>query len=240
MGRRRAGTSEVNSCTVLAVELRREVGHWCSPPLPQDSTGAFTMSRVVSLYLAALTVLGACSESTAPYRLPEPDPSLDPAAIRIGFVLYRCGEWKQTPPADPYVVGDVFFGRRTEQDPDDRPLPQYVDAIRAEGGYSLASFNFPAVRAYLRASRIPSLYDRWPGLSVHMVPDERRYDWRATVGYDQPISDADRQRVTDLGGRVTQHFAALNMLVVELPNASFPALRASTNVLFVEAAGQVC
>jgi hypothetical protein len=219
-----------------------EVNAGVTPTEPWPSKVCFClmMPRAASFYLAALTVLSACSESTAPYRLPDPDPSLDPAAIRIGYVLYRCGEWKQPQPADSYVVADVFFGRRTEQEPDDRPLPQHRDAIRAEEGYVLASFNFPAVRAYLRTSRIPALYDRWPGLSVHLVPDERRYDWRATVAYDQPISDADLQRLTNLGGRVRQHFTALNMLDVELPNASFPALRASANVLFVEAAGQVC
>jgi hypothetical protein len=68
------------------------------------------------------------------------------------------------------------------------------------------------------------------------VPSYRR----ATAGYDQPIGEQDLQRVSTLGGRVLQHLQALNMLVIELPNQSFPALRSSANVLFVEASGQFC
>ena len=71
-------------------------------------------------------------------------------------------------------------------------------------------------------------------------PYERCYDWRATVVYDEPISDADKARIATLGGRVIDHLENLNFLRVELPNASFPELRESPNVVMVEASGQVC
>lgn len=174
------------------------------------------------------------------YQLPPPDQSLDTAAIRIGGVYYRCGEWVLERPAEEYVVVDVFFGRRTAESPADHPLDEQLAVIRAVGGTALFSFNFPAVRAWLPTRAIPEVYDRWPGTSVHAVPDERRYDWTATALYDQPISEADLQRVNELGGRVVQHMEALNMLAIALPNASFPALRSLANVRFVEAAGQVC
>ena len=199
------------------------------------------MFRISFYRLAVLAALTACSDPNAPpYRLPDPDPSLDPASIRIGLVLYRCDEWIQPKPAAERVVVDVFFGRRTDQDPADRPLPEHLGLIRAEGGSPLFSFNFPAVRALVPTSSIPSLHDRWPFLSVHTVPDERRYDWRATSAYDQPISEPDLERISVLGGRVLEHLEALNMLVIQLPNSSFPALRSSTNVLFAEASGQFC
>lgn len=192
--------------------------------------------------LSLLVALIACSESSAPttYQLPPPDQSLDPAAIRIGGVYYRCDQWILQSPAEGNVVADVFFGRRTAGDPADHPLDEHLAVIRAVGGTSLFSFKFPAVRAWLPARSIPEVYDRWPGASIHTVPDEHRYDWLATALYDQPISEADLQRVSELGGRVVEHMEALNMLAIELPNASFPALRSSANVRFVEAAGQVC
>ena len=192
--------------------------------------------------LAFLAAMIACSEPSAPtsYQLLPPDQSLDPAAIQIGYVYYRCGRWTQPQPAEENVLVDVFFGRRSAEDPADRPLDEHIDVIRAVGGTPLFSFNFPAVRAWVPTREIPALYDRWLGASVHTVPDERRYDWMATAIYDQPISEADMQRVSALGGRIVRHLDALNMLWIELPNASFPALRSSANVTFVEAAGQVC
>ena len=199
-------------------------------------------SRMKWSCLAFLTALIACSELSAPlpYQLQPPDRSLDPAAIRIGDVYYGCDRWALPQPAEKNVVVDVFFGRRSAQDPADRPLDEQLDVIRAVGGTPLFSFNFPAVRAWVPTREIPTLYDRWPGMSVHTVPDERRYDWQATVIYDQPISEADVQQVSALGGRILEQLGATNMLAIELPNASFPALRSSANVTFVEAAGLGC
>ena len=200
-----------------------------------------TNFRRTLLSLAALASFAACSDSTGPgYRLPEPDPSRDPANLRMGQVLYRCEQWILPQPDEERVVVDVFFGRRGPEDPGDRPLGEHLETIRDAGGEPLASFNFPAVRAWLPPEAIPAIHAAWPVSSVHTVPDERRYDWRATVVYDAEISDADVALITTLGGRVIDELENLNMLRVELPNASFPVLRDSPNVLIVEASGQVC
>lgn len=201
-----------------------------------------TMSfRSTLLTFAALLALASCSDSTGPgYRLPEPDPSRDPADLRMGQVLYRCETWILPQPEADRVVVDVFFGRRGPEDPGDRPLAEHLETIRDVGGEPLASFNFPAVRAWMPPEAIPELHAAWPVSSIHTVPDERRYDWRATVVYDEPISDADKARIATLGGRVIDHLENLNFLRVELPNASFPELRESPNVVMVEASGQVC
>ena len=199
-------------------------------------------SRMSWSGLAFLVALIGCSELSAPPlpQLPPPDQSLDPADLRIGSVAYACGRWAPPQSVEKNVLVDVFFGRRSPEDPADRPLDEQLDVIRAVGGTPLFSFNFPAVRVWVPTREIPALYDRWPGMSIHTVPDERRYDWQATVIYDQPISEVDIQRVSALGGRILQQLSATNMLTIELPNASFPVLRSSANVTFVEAAGLAC
>jgi hypothetical protein len=195
---------------------------------------------VRALAFAALSILAGCSDSTAPYQLPPADSSLDPNALTVGQVLHRCGTWVSAAPTSDYAVVDVFFGRRDEHDPPDGPVAAHTDFIRSIGGWSLALFNFPAIRAYLPTSAIPLVNQSWPVSSIHSVADERRYDWRATVAYDRPIASSDSATVAALGGRVMRQFANLNMLDIVLPNASFPALRHSPGVKLVEATGQPC
>ena len=222
------------------VKLASEVGQHRVPAMRHPSQVSMMNHRRVLLSLAAGVALAACSDSTAPgYRLPAPDTSLDSTRIRIGQVLYRCEEWIQPQPEGSVVV-DIFFGRRGPEDPGDRPLAEHLETIRDEGGEPLVSFNFPAVRAYLPASAIPAVHAAWPGSSIHLVPDERRYDWRGTVVLDGPIEDADEARIAAVGGRVIDRLENLNMIRAELPNSAFPKLRAEPGVLLVEASGQVC
>ena len=196
-------------------------------------------SRTQLVLTIGLGAMLACSDPHAPYALPEPDPSLDPGALRIGQVYYRCAQWWVTPPVDDYVLVDIFFGRRNEQDPPDRPLDEHLSAARAHKAFVLFQFDFPAIRVWMPTDSIPPLSDA--GLfSVHEAPDARRYDWFATVGYDHPVTSSDEARITELGGLITRRFDALSMLEVQLPNRSFRALRSTQGVLFVEASGQVC
>jgi hypothetical protein len=207
------------------------------PPSPSR------LRRVRLLALAAALVGAACRSVTdaEPYVLPPPDASLDPAALREGRVLYRCGGWlRNARPAGERVVVDVFFGRRGPEDPPDRPLPAHLARVRAAGGQVLHEFSFPAVRAYVPVAGVPSLTGGGFDPAVHEVPDPRRYDWRATAVYRAPLTAADRERVRTLGGRVDSVLADLNFLVVTLPDRSYPTLRAESNVDAVEAAAQYC
>jgi hypothetical protein len=181
------------------------------------------------------------TESAPPYELPAPDPSLDPAALREGRVLYRCGGWlRNAQPAAERVLVDVFFGRRGPEDPPDRPLPAHLARVRAAGGQVLHEFHFPAVRAYVPVAGVPRLTGGSFDPSVHEVPDPRRYDWRATAVYRARLAAADQERVRALGGRVDSVLATLNFLVVTLPDRSYPVLRADANVELVEAASPLC
>lgn len=187
--------------------------------------------------------LSACREvaSPEPHVLPPADATLDPAALREGRVLYRCGTWlPNAQPAAERVLVDVFFGRRGPEDPPDRPLQSHLARVRAAGGQVLHEFSFPAVRAYLPVRGVPALTGGGFDPSVHEIPDPRRYDWRATAAYRAPLSAADQERVRALGGRVDSVLTNLNMLVVTLPDRSYPALRADANVQLVEAAGRTC
>ena len=213
-----------------------------TPAVPVESElsrltfrAAFRRPQVIILAIAL-----ACSDPHAPYELPAPDPSLDPGALRIGAVYYRCGQWRVTPPPEDHVLVDVFFGRRNEQDPPDRPLDDHLSAAEAHGAFVLFQFDFPAIRAWIQTDSIPSLSDRGYFVSVHEVPDPRRYDWLAGVGYDHAVAPGDEARITELGGLIRRRFEALNQLEVQLPNRSFAELRATSGVLFVEASSQIC
>jgi hypothetical protein len=200
----------------------------------------FAAAVVLAVSLGGAACRGV-TESAPPYELPTPDASLDPAALREGRVLYRCGGWlRNAQPAAERVLVDVLFGRRGPEDPPDRPLPAHLARVRAAGGRVLHEFQFPAVRAYLPTRNVRALTGGGFDPSVHEVADPRRYDWRATAGYRARLAAADEDRVRVLGGRVERALGNLNMLVVTLPDRSYPALRAGANVEFVEASGQTC
>jgi hypothetical protein len=186
----------------------------------------------------------ACSDTAGPagdYVLPPPNSSLDPAALRVGEVLYACGNWAAGGrPAAQRVLVDLFFGRRTDGDPLDQPLLASLDAVRARGARILFGFAFPGVRAWLDTREIPALVDGGIVNHARAVPDARRYDWQATVGYRRPLTAFDSATFVALGGQITYVFQGMPAISGELPNSSIAVFRQMPDVLYVEAEGVLC
>jgi hypothetical protein len=193
---------------------------------------------------ALVFVAVACSDTVGPadeYVLPPPNSSLDPAALRLGEVLYACGRWGAGGrPAAERVLVDLFFGRRSADDPPDQPLPASLDAVRARGARILFGFAFPAVRVRIDTREIPPLVDSGIVNHARTVPDARRYDWQATVGYRRPLTASDSATFLALGGRVTYVFRVMPAISGELPNSSIAVFRQMPDVEYAEAAGVGC
>ena len=193
--------------------------------------------------LAIIVCLAACSGATEPlgYVLPEPDESLDPAAVVAPTVLYACGYWNGDAPNDGKLFVDIFFGRRSEKDPEDSPRSESVAAVEARGGQIVHRFHFPAVRVWIESSAIPALSRDGVVNAVFAVSNLRRYDWSVIVGYANPNAYANGGgRIAELGGRVGPRFNSFNAISVVMPDASLNALRRDADVTFVSAGGIGC
>jgi hypothetical protein len=191
----------------------------------------------------ALVAAGGCGSSdparTAPRLgdrvLPPPDTSLDPARLRMGQPLFACGRWATPRPSDERLLVDVFFGRRSPADRDDRPRQESLQGVADRGGEILFVFPFPAARVWIATDSIPGL----PG-SVWTVPDPTRYDWPVSVGLSHPLTAADSARFVELGGRVRYLWPLMPALAGDLPSRSLAKLRATSGVTYVEASGLGC
>jgi hypothetical protein len=200
------------------------------------------MDRLTLLTMAACAALlaaGACAP-TGPlpgeYALPPPDTSLDPARLRVGEPLFACGRWATPYPSDARLVVDVFFGRRSPADPDDRPSQESLRDVTDRGGEILVVFPFPAARVWIATDSIPGLHANY----VATVPDPARYDWAVSVGLSHALTAADSARFVELGGRVRYLWPLMPALAGDLPSRSVPALRATAGVTWVEASGLGC
>ncbi|MGH7693637.1 MAG: hypothetical protein ACRENH_01580 [Gemmatimonadaceae bacterium] len=191
-------------------------------------------------FLTWLTV--ACSHTTAPgYSLPEPDPSLDPARITLGEIVFACGGWTRGLPTSQSLLVDVAFGS-DRPPPLTRPSPEHRAAVRRHGGQILYEFNAPIMRVWIPSGRLPVLARERLFSHASSVPDPRRYDVSVMVGFDPPYrwQPADIDRFSQLGGVPRYQFAAINMIGGPLPDRSIPALRSSPRVAWVEAGGIAC
>lgn len=202
----------------------------------------FTMLSIAAC--ATLVAAGACGSNdatrTAPdlsdYVLPPPDTSLDPARLQVGEPLFVCRRWSPSRPSDARLLVDVFFGRRSPEDPDDRPLQESLQDVVDRGGEILFVFPFPAARVWIVTDSIPRLRANY----VATVPDASRYDWEVGVGLSHPLTAADSARFVELGGRVKYLWPLLRGLAGSLPSRSVPTLRATLGVTYVEASGYGC
>lgn len=155
------------------------------------------------LSVSAIAVfLAACSGSTEPvgYVLPEPDKSLDLAALVTPTVLYACGYWNGNAPTEGKLFVDIAFGRRTENDPPDRPRSASIAAVEEHGGQIVYRFHFPVVRACIESSAIPALYHDGGVNAFYAVSNPRRYDWGVLLDMQNPTRT--RMALVDLSNSV--------------------------------------
>lgn len=192
-------------------------------------------SRTALLFGCVLGTVFACSWLTEPggYRLPDPDLSLDPAALQQPKLLYLCGAWVDgTPPPEENTLIDVSFNRPGLEYPGDRPTSAHLATVRNHGGQVLYQFHFPAARVRIPTRNIPAL--ALDVLGVFKVADPRRYDWNAAVGYRLPYSYKEGEvRYEELGGRVDYRWDFINAISGLIPDRSAAVLRNDPNVTYV-------
>lgn len=191
------------------------------------------------VFVVSFVLLSACSLFTEPlgYDLPDPDLSLDSAALQQPYLIYGCGRWIDGgPPLDEKIFVDVAFLRpNLGEEPDDRPTARHLAALARHGGKVAYKFQFPAVRAWIATKDIPGLAGDKAVNSVFRVANLRRYDWNASIGYRSPYSFKDGAiRFEELGGRVDYRFNVINAIAGLMPDRSAAILRRDSNVDHVE------
>jgi hypothetical protein len=194
--------------------------------------------------LLLLLVAAACADRTpfgAGNLLPPADLSLDPSHLRIGAILYACGNWWGLGrPDSPSVLVDVQFIVRGPDDPLYRPRDESVQAAEAVGFRPLFFFQFPMVRGTIATDRIPALGATGEVNEVLTVPDPRRYDVSVGLGFNRPLMTQDSLDFIALGGRVRWWWPFIAALAGDLPNASALAIRSRSDVKYLEAFGDAC
>ena len=178
----------------------------------------------------------ACATEPLDYTLPDPDFSLDPAALSKPAPMYACGSWINGPePSEEKVFVDVSFDRGTESDPDDHPTDRHLAAVTRHGGEIVYKFHFPVARVWIKTNEIPALSKEAPVLLVFRIPNLRRYDWQAGAGFIKPYSyKQGATRYAQLGGRVDLVFDQFNSISGLIPDRSVSELRRDEHVDYVE------
>lgn len=202
------------------------------------------LTTLATLAAAAL-LLGACSDATLPLQpapnLPEPDASLDPAAVVIGqYIATPCNANEHLRGSREWALVDIFFSRRSDSEPVDGPQDHHLSAVTARGGVVLHRFNVPAVRAWMPLREVPVLIDRGHWISVRDVPNPRRYDLIVIASYTSPVEDADVDRFQSLGGQIKSRYNVIPAIAGIIPDASLPELRAQPRTEQVLPDGVVC
>jgi hypothetical protein len=188
------------------------------------------------LFGAVVFALSACATEPLDYLLPEPDLSLDPAALAQPRLMYACGTWLYgDKPTEAKVFVDVSFDRRLQSDVYDHPTSRHIAAVERHGGKIVYKFHFPAARVWIATDSIPALASEVPVRGVLRIADLRRYDWNAGVGYIKPYTYQEGiTRYVELGGKVDFVFNTINGISGLIPDRSIGALRSDPRVAYVE------
>ena len=187
-----------------------------------------------SVVLALLIM--SCATEPSDYELPEPDLSLDQAALVEPRVLFMCDGWVDgSPPLDIKIFVDVSFVRRTLDDPYAAPTKGDLATISRHGGQVVYKFHSRAIRAFMPTASIPQLGNEPSVNLIFRVANVRRYDWISGVMFRKsyPLAQG-AERFRELGGRVEYQYTSINAVSGLLPDRSLSTLRADPNVEHVE------
>lgn len=203
-------------------------------------------ARVLCLAVLYLAAGLGCSLFTDPggYRLPPPDMSLDPEAIRLPSALFFCGRWRSAgPPDDEFVLVDIRMRAMTGRE---RAI------IKLHGGQVLYTFHASGrscpscarsrlVRAWVPTASIPMIHAASGYAEVRLVEDPRRYDVNIGVTYRRPhyASESMRNLIENLGGVVYYDWPELEAVAAVLPDWSVRWLAADPNILHVDYSGVI-
>jgi hypothetical protein len=144
--------------------------------------------------------------------------------------FYRCGGWEPEEPRAAVGLFDIFYGRRTAEDPDDGPYDWHREDVRSVGGRIVHEFNLPVLRARLRVSEIPKLR---AGFLIS-VDRPRDHTIDGLIGIPLPLSESHQSALDELGVTILGEITTINVLHAFFPDESIPAIRALDGVRYVE------
>lgn len=199
----------------------------------------------VPLLFGGTIIIAGCSSTVgpAPYQLPPPDTSSDPARLAVGALQYMCETWQtlRAPPPDSQLIVDVAFRLYSLSTDQTRPSSQHAAKVRSAGGEILYAFHHPAYRIRIAAAKVPKLA-AGDSVVVFSVPNLTRYDWRVTVMFAEHVvmDDGKYELIRQLGGQVVTVWPALKGLSADLPDRAISSLRGRSDVVSVSPEGLFC
>jgi len=165
--------------------------------------------------------------------LPPQSNSLDPADLRYGEELWRCGDWvDHVRPSGARMLVDVSFAVNSEYGLDlAGPSAVHGHLVRQRDAAIVYEYNITGYRVWMPVDSIPSLA-RIAG--VRDVPDPSRYDVQVFMTFrSRFLGSADSMAIRQLGGLVRENLNSIGAAYVFLPDASVPALRQLPDVEYV-------
>ena len=181
--------------------------------------------RLEQLALLFAVTLFSCSAATDPHEDPRPE---------VSAARFACWTWYPERPPVERALMDIYFGRRTPEDPTDRPSDESLATIVELGGTVVHSFNVPMARAILAVDAVPDLSANY----VVTVTDEKIFNLRASIGIDTPLSAEERAFLEGLGVFAIEEYKLFVVAVV--PDGAIPAIREQLDADYVSPDGIAC
>lgn len=150
---------------------------------------------------------------------------------------YWCG-WSPRPPQRERLLVDLRLRSGHENR---RPTAADVHAVERRGGQVRHQFQVAMLRAVLDTAAVRNLIEGPDGIAEHAtaVVDPTRYDVRAQVFFNRPITTEDEQALRLAGGRLLVR-APSQALDVVLPDSAIPHVAQLPSVRIVRAVGYGC
>jgi hypothetical protein len=149
-------------------------------------------------------------------------------------VRYACGNWNPAPPSKNRALLDVHFGRRTGDDPLDRPREDSLDLVRQLGGEVVFAFNLPMARVILDVDRVPDLGANF----VDGVSDPSEAGAGVVFRIGTPLSAGDLAYLESLGARDIRETRLF--VSAWVPDRAIRELVAQPGVSYLEVNGIAC
>lgn len=162
------------------------------------------------------------------------EPGLDPHDFTVEATTYACGGWGPVVPSREVALLDIYFGRRTLEDPGDRPREESLAQVEALGGTVVHTFHLPMARAIMSVDSVPALSANF----VNGVPDADDFRVEVLVLISTPLSEGERAFFESVGATDLHEYSFFISALA--PDASIPAIREHPGVGYVEGNGIDC
>ena len=184
------------------------------------------MEKRTLVVFLVVAVIACCDLGT--------EPGLDPHDFTVEATTYACGSWGPVVPSREIALLDIYFGRRTLGNPDDRPREESIAQVEALGGTVIHTFHLPMARAIMSVDSVNALSANF----VNGVPDADNFRVEVLVKVETPLSAGDRAFFENIGATDLQEYSLFIRALV--PDAAIPAIRKHPGVGYVEGRGINC